>query len=227
MSTKSILKVMSIVGARPNFVKMASIVRAINDYNISHKNPIIEHLIVHTGQHYDDRMSQLFFEELELPKPHINLNVGSASHAVQTAEVMRRFEPVLLERQPDVVVLVGDVNSTIACALVASKIKYRTPNSALRTPNSPRKPWIAHVEAGLRSFDRSMPEEINRILTDALGDLLFITEEDAAVNLAREGIPREKVFFVGNVMIDTLLINLEKAQGIKTPQLQSNFTRNG
>ncbi len=214
---------MSVVGARPNFMKLASIARAIEDHNISHKNRILEHLIVHTGQHYDDRMSQLFFEELELPKPHINLNVGSASHAVQTAEVMRQFEPILLEQQPDVVVLVGDVNSTIACALVASKIEYRTPNSALRTPNSRRKPWIAHVEAGLRSFDRTMPEEINRVLTDALSDFLFITEQDAMVNLAREGIPQEKTFFVGNVMIDTLLFNLKKIEGRKGLPIQNEF----
>jgi len=230
MPSSSILKIMSVVGARPNFMKLASIARAIQDHNTSNNNPTINHLIVHTGQHYDDRMSQLFFDELELPKPDMNLNVGSASHAVQTAEIMKGFEPVLLEHEPDVILLVGDVNSTVACALVASKIDYHTPNSGLRTPNSRRKPLIVHVEAGLRSFDRSMPEEINRILCDALSDLLFITEEDAMVNLEQEGIPREKIHSVGNVMIDTLLINLKKAQDIKTPRLEKNFydgIRNG
>jgi UDP-N-acetylglucosamine 2-epimerase (non-hydrolysing) len=217
---------MSVVGARPNFMKLASIARAIDDHNASNKNPIIDHLIVHTGQHYDDRMSLLFFEELKLPKPHINLNVGSASHALQTAEIMKHFEPVLLEHQPDVIVLVGDVNSTVACALVASKIQYNTlqhGSTVQRQHFKGLRPLIIHVEAGLRSFDRNMPEEINRILTDALSDLLFITEEDAMVNLQQEGIPREKIHFVGNVMIDTLLINLVKAQDIKTFQLQKNF----
>jgi len=216
---------MSIVGARPNFMKLASIARAIEDYNASNKNATIDHLIVHTGQHYDDRMSLLFFEELELPKPKINLNVGSASHAIQTAEIMKRFEPVLLKHQPDVVLLVGDVNSTIACALVASKIQYNSQqhgSTAQRQHSKGLRPLIAHVEAGLRSFDRNMPEEINRILTDALSDLLFITEEDALVNLEREGIPRGKIYFVGNVMIDTLLINLKKAGHLKPLVMQNN-----
>ena len=209
-------------------MKIASIARAIDDHNTLRKNSVIEHLIVPTGQHYDDRMSLLFFEELELPKPDINLNVGSASHSVQTAEIMKRFEPVLLEHRPDVVVLVGDVNSTVACALVASKIQYdgSTQNSKLITHNSGvNRPFIAHVEAGLRSFDRTMPEEINRVLTDALSDFLFITEEDALVNLEHEGISREKIYFVGNVMIDTLLINLKKAENLKTLPFQNKFCK--
>ena len=220
---------MSVAGARPNFMKLASIARAIEVHNASNKNPTIEHLIVHTGQHYDNRMSVLFFEELELPKPTINLNVGSASHAIQTAEIMKRFEPVLLEHQPDVMVLVGDVNSTVACALVASKIKYDSEqNGSLAEGQNSRgsRPLIAHVEAGLRSFDRDMPEEINRILTDALSDLLFITEEDAILNLQREGIAREKIYFVGNVMIDTLLKNLKKAEQLNSTVIRSDFHLN-
>jgi UDP-N-acetylglucosamine 2-epimerase (non-hydrolysing) len=219
-------------------MKIASIARAIEEHNGLQRIPPIDHVIVHTGQHYDDRMSEVFFEELALPKPQINLDVGSASHAVQTAEIMKRFEPVLLEHQPDVVVLVGDVNSTIACALVASKIEYQPKDNCSTAtlqhfPSGSRKqgttsepqncstaeqqhtrglrPLVAHVEAGLRSFDRNMPEEINRILTDALSDFLFITEEDASVNLLREGIGSKKIHFVGNVMIDTLMVHLEKA----------------
>jgi len=153
-------------------------------------------LLVHTGQHYDENMSKLFFDELEVPEPDINLEVGSNSHAVQTAEIMRRFEPVALDFKPDYVLVVGDVNSTIACGLVAVKLGIK----------------LIHVEAGLRSFDRTMPEEINRLLTDAISDLLFVTEQAGIDNLKREGINSEKVHFVGNVMIDTLLSNREKAQ---------------
>jgi UDP-N-acetylglucosamine 2-epimerase (non-hydrolysing) len=149
----------------------------------------IEAFLVHTGQHYDERMSKLFFEELEIPRPDVDLGVGSGSHAGQTAEVMKRFEPVLLEKKPDAVVVVGDVNSTIACALVAVK---------LGVP-------VAHVEAGLRSFDRTMPEEINRILTDAISRWLFVTERSGVENLCREGVSDDRIFLVGNVMIDTLL----------------------
>lgn len=199
------MRIMSIVGARPNFMKVAAISRAIEDHNAAGGACPIEHTIVHTGQHYDKRMSALFFEELEIPKPHINLGVGSLSHAVQTAQIMEGFEPVLLRERPDVMLVVGDVNSTVACALVASKVEYNGSGKG-------RRPCIGHVEAGLRSFDRSMPEEINRTLTDALSDLLFTTEEDAMVNLEREGIPRGKVYFVGNVMIDTLLRHLEMAK---------------
>ncbi len=209
------MKFMSVVGARPNFMKIASIIDAINRYNNSIHNSKfkIQHLLVHTGQHYDDPMSDSFFRDLNLPNPDIDLGVGSASHAVQTSEIMKRFEPILLEHQPEVVILVGDVNSTVACALVASKIVY-TNNSLIPSlaNRKVKRPLIAHVEAGLRSFDRTMPEEINRTITDALSDFLFTTEESGDQNLLREGIPKEKIFFVGNTMIDTLLKHREKAQ---------------
>jgi UDP-N-acetylglucosamine 2-epimerase (non-hydrolysing) len=158
--------------------------------------PEVEPLLVHTGQHFDERMSDLFFRQLRIPEPDINLGVGSGSHAVQTAEIMTAFEPVVLENAPDAVLVVGDVNSTIACGLVAVKMGVK----------------LIHVEAGLRSFDRTMPEEINRILTDAISDMLFCTEQSALDNLRREGVPDEKVFLVGNVMIDTLLNNKAKAE---------------
>ncbi|HVO65294.1 MAG TPA: UDP-N-acetylglucosamine 2-epimerase, partial [Syntrophales bacterium] len=198
-------------------MKIASIIDAIKVHNASIKNSTfnIQHLLVHTGQHYDDSMSEAFFRDLELPRPDIDLEVGSASHAVQTAEIMKRFEPVLLKKQPDIVMVVGDVNSTIACTLVASKIQYLTRNSKLRTQNLRGKPLIAHVEAGLRSFDRTMPEEINRLLTDSISDFLFTTEESANENLKREGIPEGKIYFVGNTMIDTLVRHREKAQQSK------------
>jgi UDP-N-acetylglucosamine 2-epimerase (non-hydrolysing) len=214
------MKLMLVAGARPNFMKIASIIDAINRYNNSiHNSKLnIQHSLVHTGQHYDDSMSEAFFRDLDLPKPDIYLGAGSGSHAVQTAEIMRRFEPVLLEHQPDVVIVVGDVNSTVACALVASKIQYggSTQNSKLITHHSgANRPLIAHVEAGLRSFDRSMPEEINRLLTDAISDFLFTTEESANQNLLQEGISKNKIFFVGNTMIDTLVRHREKAQQSK------------
>jgi UDP-N-acetylglucosamine 2-epimerase (non-hydrolysing) len=184
------MKFISAVGARPNFVKIASLAKALR------QEPRIEHVLVHTGQHYDEAMSQQFFDELEIPRPDINLNVGSGSHGAQTAEILKRFEPVVEQVRPDLVIVVGDVNSTLACALAAKKLGVD----------------VAHVEAGLRSFDRSMPEEINRVLTDAIADLHFITEESAQRNLQREGIPAEKIFFVGNVMIDTLLAYRTKAE---------------
>jgi UDP-N-acetylglucosamine 2-epimerase (non-hydrolysing) len=174
--------VMNVVGARPNFMKIAPVVEALREAGVSQ-------YLVHTGQHYDEKMSRLFFEELAIPTPDLNLEVGSGSQAMQTAEVMRRFEPVLLEVKPDVVVVVGDVNSTMACALVATK---------LGVP-------VAHIEAGLRSFDRSMPEEINRIVTDGISDLLFVSEMSGMKNLCNEGVSSDRVHFVGNVMIDTLL----------------------
>ncbi|QOJ02702.1 MAG: UDP-N-acetylglucosamine 2-epimerase (non-hydrolyzing) [Planctomycetia bacterium] len=183
------LKVMCICGARPNFMKIAPLVEAFG------ATGRITPILVHTGQHYDERMSDLFFRDLGIPKPDVNLEVGSGSHAVQTAEIMRRFEPVLLEHAPDWVVVVGDVNSTIACGLVAVKLGVK----------------LAHVEAGLRSFDRTMPEEINRILTDAISDLLLVSDPSGVENLRREGVPDEKVRFVGNVMIDTLLKNRARA----------------
>ena len=171
-------------------MKIAPIVREMNKYEY------IEHILLHTGQHYDDAMSKVFFKDLGLPQPDIYLGIGSGSHAIQTAKAMTEFDTVMNERKPDVVVVVGDVNSTLACSLVAAK---------LGVP-------VAHVEAGLRSFDRSMPEEINRILTDALSEFLFTTEPSANQNLEREGIQKENIHFVGNVMIDTLLHCINKAQ---------------
>ena len=189
------MKIINIVGTRPNFMKVAALMRAYRAW------PSIQPVLVHTGQHYDERMSDLFFRQLGIPEPDINLGVGSGSHACQTAEVMRAFEPVLLTEEPQAVLVVGDVNSTIACGLVAAKLGVK----------------VVHVEAGLRSFDRSMPEEINRVLTDAISDLLFCTEHSGVENLLREGVAKEKVFLVGNLMIDTLLANLEKAR--QTPIL--------
>ncbi len=191
------MKIINVVGARPNFMKIAPL---IHEYK---KQPEIETLLVHTGQHYDEKMSKLFFEDLGIPEPDINLEVGSLSHAVQTAEIMKRFEPVLLKERPDLVLVVGDVNSTIACALVASKLDIK----------------VAHVEAGLRSFDRSMPEEINRVLTDAISDYLFTTEPSAKENLLKEGISEEKIYFVGNVMIDTLLKHRQEAINSKVLEM--------
>lgn len=192
------MKIIHVVGARPNFMKIAPIVAAINAHSQDREagRPAMEQILVHTGQHYDEAMSALFFKELGIPEPNINLEVGSSSHAQQTAEIMKRFEPVCLEHQPTHVLLVGDVNSTIACALVAAKLGIK----------------VIHVEAGLRSFDRAMPEEINRILTDAISDLLFITERSAAENLRQEGVAAEKIHFVGNVMIDTLVKHLARAR---------------
>ncbi|MEA2096131.1 MAG: UDP-N-acetylglucosamine 2-epimerase (non-hydrolyzing) [Candidatus Cloacimonadota bacterium] len=202
------MKIMSIAGARPNFMKLAAIAHAIKKHNrslsVAKSDESLNHIIVHTGQHYDKKMSQQFFDELEIPKPDINLEVGSGSHAVQTAEIMKRFEPVLMKETPDILLVVGDVNSTIACTLVASKIEYPLGHGR-------KRPVIVHVEAGLRSFDRDMPEEINRILTDAISDLLFVTEQNGMDNLQEEGVAPEKIHFVGNVMIDTLQHHLRKA----------------
>ncbi len=184
------LKVINVVGARPNFMKVAPIVEAMRR-RPSEFAPVV----LHTGQHYDERMSDAFFRDLGLAEPDVHLGVGSGSHAQQTAAVMQRFEPVVLEHKPDWVVVVGDVNSTLACALVCSK---------LGVP-------VAHVEAGLRSRDRTMPEEINRLLTDQLSDLLLTPSKDADRNLSNEGIPAERIRFVGNVMIDSLLKQLERA----------------
>jgi UDP-N-acetylglucosamine 2-epimerase (non-hydrolysing) len=188
------LKILNIVGARPNFMKIAPIVREMR----RRENDFLP-LIVHTGQHYDAAMSDSFFADLDIPAPDFHLEVGSASHAVQTARVMTAFEPVVVEEKPDWVLVVGDVNSTIACALVCSKLGIK----------------VAHVEAGLRSRDRTMPEEINRILTDAISDLLLTTSPDADENLLREGIAEKKIKFVGNVMIDSLFYNLKKAETSK------------
>jgi len=192
------IKVLHVVGARPNFMKVAPITAAVDEHNRENKDASkqIRQRIVHTGQHYDEKMSRLFFDELGIPKPDINLEVGSGSHAGQTAEIMKRFEKVCTDEDPTHVLVVGDVNSTIACALVASKLGI----------------GIIHVEAGLRSFDRAMPEEINRVLTDAISDMLFTTEESGNENLLKEGVAAEKIHFVGNVMIDTLYRHREKAR---------------
>jgi UDP-N-acetylglucosamine 2-epimerase (non-hydrolysing) len=171
-------------------MKIAPLMRVFKE------NGSFEPFLVHTGQHYDENMSRLFFDELGIPKPDVNLEVGSGSHANQTAEIMKRFEPLVLEHKPDYVLVVGDVNSTIACGLVAVKLGVK----------------LIHVEAGLRSFDHSMPEEINRILTDRISDLLFVTEQSGLDNLVKEGVDPAKVHIVGNVMIDTLLANRDKAE---------------
>ncbi|MDZ4713343.1 MAG: UDP-N-acetylglucosamine 2-epimerase (non-hydrolyzing) [bacterium] len=188
-------KILSVVGARPNFMKMAPIHKQL----LKHRSKII-HKIVHTGQHYDKKMSDVFFKELELPKPHIHLGVGSGSHAEQKANIMVEFEKVLLKEKPDLVLVYGDVNSTIAASLVSSKILNE---KAKAVP-------IAHIESGLRSFDRTMPEEINRMVTDVLADYLFVTEPSGLRNLKKEGIDDAKIFFTGNTMIDSLLFYLNK-----------------
>lgn len=194
-------KILSVVGARPNFMKMAPVHKEL----LKHKSKII-HKIVHTGQHYDKKMSDIFFKELELPKPHIYLGVGSESHSVQTAKVMIEFEKVVLKEKPDLVIVYGDVNSTVAAGLVCSKILMRKANGNIRPVP------LAHVESGLRSFDRSMPEEINRILTDNIAEFLFVTENSGIENLLKSGFDKKKIFFVGNTMIDSLKFYLKKTK---------------
>jgi UDP-N-acetylglucosamine 2-epimerase (non-hydrolysing) len=184
------LRILNVVGARPNLVKIAPLMREMGNH------ASIQPLLVHTGQHYDEKLSDVFFRQMGIPAPDFNLEVGSGSHAWQTAEILKGIEPLLIEQKPDLVLVVGDVNSTIAASLASAKLGIP----------------VAHVEAGLRSFDRSMPEEINRILTDALADHLFVTEEDAIGNLLREGRPRNRIHFVGNVMIDALRHFLPLAQ---------------
>jgi UDP-N-acetylglucosamine 2-epimerase (non-hydrolysing) len=193
------MHILHVVGARPNFIKAAPVAAALAAHGISQT-------LVHTGQHYDAQMSGVFFTELGLPELNVNLEVGSGSHAYQTAQIMQRFEPVVLERKPDLVVVYGDVNSTVAAALVCAKLMV----------------CVAHVEAGLRSGDRRMPEEINRLLTDQLADLLFTPSPDGDENLLREGIPTEKIKLVGNVMIDTLVRLLPQAEA-RWPQLETEF----
>ena len=188
------MKVLNVVGARPNFMKIAPIIREME------KVPGMDRLLVHTGQHYDVEMSEAFFRELAIPKPDINLEVGSGTHACQTGQIMMAFEDVCLGEKPELILVVGDVNSTIACSLVASK---------LHIP-------VAPVEAGLRSFDRKMPEEINRMVTDILSTYLFTTCEEANENLLREGMAPEKIFLVGDVMIDTLYAHLETIRKMNT-----------
>lgn len=185
------MKIITVVGARPNFMKVAPIHRAFQKYNES-----ITHIICHTGQHYDANMSEIFFNQLELPAPDYYLGIGGGSHAVQTGKIMIKFEEVLLKENPDLIIVLGDVNSTIACSLTAKKLHIE----------------VAHVEAGLRSFDRYMPEEINRILTDSISDYLFVTEKSGLINLRNEGIDEKKIFFVGNCMIDSLISILPLAK---------------
>lgn len=186
------MHILHVVGARPNFMKAAPVLRALRERGT-------QQTLVHTGQHYDANMSDVFFQQLEMPAPDVNLEVGSGTHAQQTADIMTRFEPVVRERKPDLVLVYGDVNSTISCALVSSKLGFR----------------VGHVEAGLRSFDRSMPEEINRVLTDQISDLLFTPSRDGNDNLLREGIASSKIFLVGNVMIDTLVRLLPAAEAVE------------
>lgn len=189
-----------VVGARPNFMKLAPVYRALHARGARQS-------IVHTGQHYDSNMSDVFFQQLHIPAPDINLSVGSGSHAKQTAEIMARFEPVVLDLRPDAVVVYGDVNSTVAAALVCAKLQIK----------------VVHVEAGLRSGDRAMPEEINRLVTDQLSDLLLTPSVDGNENLSREGIPESKVMFIGNVMIDTLVHLLEAAKDAQVPGIPSRY----
>jgi len=189
------MKIVSVVGARPNFMKIAPFIRAIEAYNAEKPAEKIEHLLVHTGQHYDDRMSKVFFDSLGIPEADIHLNVGSGTHAEQVGETMIAFEKVLREERPDWVVVVGDVNATLACSITAKKEHIR----------------VCHIEAGLRSGDLEMPEEINRLVTDRLSDLLLTPDRLSNENLRREGVPEEKIRFVGNIMIDTLEANRQKA----------------
>lgn len=190
------MRIVNVVGARPNFMKIAPLLAEMR------RRPGIEPLLVHTGQHYDARMSDQFLEQLGIPEPDLHLGVGSGSHAVQTAQVMTALEPALEEMRPDLVLVVGDVNSTLAATLVAAKSGIP----------------LAHVEAGLRSFDRRMPEEVNRLVTDVLADYLFVTEKSGVENLRREGVPEERIHFVGNVMIDTLLGNRSRADALEMPK---------
>lgn len=185
------LRIVQVVGTRPNFVKSAPLSKALRE-----NSKYFDSILIHTGQHYDHNLSQLFFSDLKMPEPDIYLNVGSGSHAQQTGTIMIELEKVLIRLKPDLVIVFGDVNSTLAAALVASKLCLK----------------LAHVEAGLRSFDNTMPEEINRIVTDRLSDYLFVSEKAGQVNLKNEGVQKEKVFFIGNIMIDSLVNNIETAQ---------------
>lgn len=200
-----------IAAARPNFMKIAPLYHALAEEKWA--DPII----VHTGQHYDVNMSDAFFKDLKLPDPHIHLGVGSGSHAEQTGKVMIAYEKIIMEKKPDVVIVVGDVNSTIACTLAAIKVVYSQPNK-LNEPKQLFRPIIAHLEAGLRSFDRTMPEEINRIVTDSLADILWTPSVDGDENLAHEGIPDHKIHMVGNIMIDSLEMLRDKIEGMTSYQ---------
>jgi UDP-N-acetylglucosamine 2-epimerase (non-hydrolysing) len=202
------MKLLSVVAARPNFMKIAPFTAAITRHNAQHSDRFIEHILVHTGQHYDIRMSESFFQDLNIPEPDINLEIGSGSHAEQVGLTMIAFEKVLKEKKPDWVIVVGDVNATLACSVTAKKEQIK----------------LCHIEAGLRSGDLSMPEEINRLVTDRLSDLLLIPDRLSGDNLRKEGVPEEKIKFVGNIMIDTLETNRETASAIQIPELlESNL----
>lgn len=198
------MKIIDAVGARPNLMKIGPLLAEMGKYPDE-----FEQILVHTGQHYDDNMSKIFFEDLDLPDPDVYLGIGSASRDEQIAKIMTEFEKVLQKENPDIVIVVGDVNSTLACALATDKFR-RSPQHL--SPSAPLRPLLAHVESGLRSFDRSMPEEINRIETDRIADLLFTTEPSGNENLKNEGIPKERIHYVGNVMIDSLVRFLPKAE---------------
>jgi UDP-N-acetylglucosamine 2-epimerase (non-hydrolysing) len=193
------MKILLVAGARPNFMKIAPLIRQLRTNDKMHRINGLSWKLIHTGQHYDFEMSKVFFDDLDIPKPDYFLNAGSGTHAEQTAKVMVEFEKVCFEERPDVVVVVGDVNSTLACSVIAKKLNIK----------------VAHVEAGLRSGDMSMPEEINRIVTDSISDYLFVTEESGIENLKKEGKNEEQVFFVGNIMIDTLYYSLKKLEDKK------------
>ena len=190
------MKLDIIAGARPNFMKISPVIKAIHSHNVNHPDQLIEYRLVHTGQHYDHNMSQSFFEQLDIPQPHINLGAGSGTQASQTAQIMVGYEDILQDWRPDVCMVVGDVNSTMACSIVAKKAGIQ----------------VAHVEAGIRSGDWSMPEEINRIVTDSISNYFFTTSEEANTNLKKEGHTDNKIHYVGNTMIDSLLGHLEKIQ---------------
>ncbi len=201
------MKILSVVGARPNFMKIAPFIRAIDEHNNTAQQKV-EHKLVHTGQHYDQRMSHTFFHELGIPEPDINLEIGSGSHAEQVGQTMIEFEKVLLSEKPDWVVVVGDVNATLACSVTAKKLCIK----------------CCHIEAGLRSGDTNMPEEINRLVTDRISDLLLTPDRISSENLRKEGTPESKIVFVGNIMIDTLEDNREKAKGLAFSEiLKSNL----
>lgn len=203
------MKIISVVGARPNFIKISPFINEINKYNLSAKNKI-NHILVHTGQHYDERMSKNFFEALKIPKPNINLNIGSGTHSFQVGKTMIEFEKVLLEEKPDWIIVVGDVNATLSCSIAAKKLNIK----------------VCHLEAGLRSFDMTMPEEVNRIITDRISDLLLTPDIKSSENLYKEGIDRKKVKFIGNIMIDTLLDNQDVASKLSVEEIINNNSIN-
>lgn len=202
------MKIISVVGARPNFMKIAPFCRAVAEYNKKNQDKQVEHILVHTGQHYDVRMSESFFESLGIPSPDVNLEIGSGSHAEQVGNTMIAFEKVLMEHQPDWVIVVGDVNATLACSVAAKKLTIK----------------VCHIEAGLRSGDHTMPEEINRLVTDRLSDLLLTPDTLSSENLRKEGVTDDKIKFVGNIMIDTLETNRNKAENLRLDEIiQANL----